>query len=354
MNISSLLSEETTVALFNQLAASDVRYTVLRNAERFPSFNHDIDLVVATDAIENFQRILTSLAEEYRWDALVSCKHWHTSTHAHHNIHIFKLYKLNPLQTLQIDLFHGYLIYSLPFMDEATLLSRSVEDTRGFYKLASSTENLFRLFQIHAHLKAIEPQQEKINAYQRAVVVEFEDPTSSLKSDLTRYFGEQGLQTLHALNTQDFHSFVRHMDRIKLKFWLAHILKQPIHTLHNVYCRFLDYCHVYLWNPCGFLLRVYCPDTGDKRVIYDALERLKQANIIPNWGDALKINFAKKRRILERGGIVIQWSSNKHRSIAFAGDSGLSETAVNAQIVQAIIAHHDCLYASEQMQGIAS
>ena len=108
MSNTTTLTTESVLAIFERLNAENIAYAVLRNAEQYPHFGHDVDLIVADSDRTRCREIFIDVAKMQGWQALTECQHWAKSKHCQwHNIEIFRFFHPQQLAYLQLDLFHG-------------------------------------------------------------------------------------------------------------------------------------------------------------------------------------------------------------------------------------------------------
>jgi hypothetical protein len=253
----------TVTELFRCLEAQGVAYAVLRNYENLPDLkvsetgsNTDIDLVVASRDLARFREILTSIAKNLNWDALSECDHFTQSPSRHHNIEIFRFYRVEPLEFLQVDVFHGYLNWGLPLMDEADLLEGSRYDPqRRLTRVDPIKENIYRLAQVHA-LRGSARAADKIERYRRNVLAARDNHPVEFLASVRRCFGVFGLRAIRALEQNNAGVFGSAMHRAKAYFALRFTLRHPLQTLKFVGQRFLDNRARLKTRQCGTLLKV--------------------------------------------------------------------------------------------------
>ncbi len=223
-------------ALFERLEQSGLRYVILRNYEQLfdgPSQNPgqahgqatDIDLVIATGDIPRWRKIAVSLAEDFGWDALTECDHF-TQSHKHeHHIEIFRYYSHGDQCFLQVDLFHSYLIWGLPFLTEDELLTGRVSDQqRGLTRIDPVKENTFRLLQIQG-LIGYKHSTAKIARYRDRILRFDREHGRAFREFLNKSFGGCYEQILDALEREDWARYSKTMRMGKALFWSGFALR---------------------------------------------------------------------------------------------------------------------------------
>lgn len=332
--------KETVSALFRQLEAERLNYAILRNSKDFPAFGHDIDLVLDSNDLPRWRQLITSFAKELNWDAVTECHHWANSASPHQNIEVFRLYRKNPVEYLQIDIFHGYLLWGLPLLTEQELLAFSIPDERGFKKINPGVEQSFRMLQIDSLLRNNGAPDQKSLRYRNEVLNEaVQNPEQllyafnlMLKSDLTLL--------LNTLNAEDYTSFQREIGHLKKKFLIRSLLQAPLQTLTDIRNRFQALWTVYGASPCGLSLNVYLQEITLQTTLYQALEILVSAKVFPAWRHTKDLTFLKRRKLLERGGILL----NKLSTPQSAALVITKETDVQHKILEWLIHRHSTLW----------
>jgi hypothetical protein len=325
---------EATKALFTVLESSGLRYAVLRNYENFPDFGHDIDLVMHHDDLPAWRCILQKHAAEENWKAVYECTHWGGSGSLCHNVEVFRCYLQESDQYLQIDTFHGFLVWGLPLFDESFLLEGIIRDERGFTHIHPALENAFRLLQIH-RLSKIGPS-EKISRYIGHILQYDMQYGNVFQEILLDLLGKDAIKALFALKQNDMKRFLSLMSRIKWDIAVRYWLCSPATASLDFWNRMKSYFRFHYKETCGLVISITRESKIDDCLI-KALTLLKDFYIIPGWGIENKLSFIQKWRLLERGGVVIRWQScNMQSAIKPISFASLSE------LVQAIILKLEC------------
>lgn len=331
--------DTTVIRLFESLERMGLRYALLRNSENFPVFGHDIDLVMHHADLPAFERLLSDLAAEQGWSALVRCDHWNRSATPHHTIEIFRLFQLDSPAYLQIDVFHGYCLWGLPLCDEQALLETRERDPRGFVRIDPSQENFFRLLQLHRLYRWQSHLSDKIQRYRQAVLEYIRSDHERFAAFATAYI-PQFETVITALQMEQSEEFCRLIHRFKRDYFLVQVCRRPARTFRLFYERLLDYVHNYWLNPCGCVIRAFSPEAELKPLLPEVLDALRKKNLVTNWATITspwELWRWQPRKVLERGGIVIQWV--KHQAQADVVIS-VDRQTIQTRLIQCLIANH--------------
>jgi hypothetical protein len=224
-------------------------------------------------------------------------------------------------------------VNGLPLFDEDTLLEGRLWDDRGFYRIDERAENFFRLLQI-ARLAGIAGTGERIARYSERALTFW-----NTAGNLEEYGAKAGFSRITAaaerLKTGDLRAYKREIDRQKRAWWLSRMLAHPLHGSAAIRDRVLDYLRLYWLRPCGFTLSV--SSTAEQRNRMEALMgRLVGANFIPAY--TASSDRKKRQRVMERGGIVLDWVSAKRADLIL--DNISREEDLLAKLVSLIVGRH--------------
>jgi hypothetical protein len=344
---------QTVAELFRQLEEQRVRYAVLRNYELLPELrgghlerNTDIDLVIDSRDLPRFRKLVTSLAAEFDWDVLTECRHFQRSRARHHNIEIFQFYRLGPLDYLQIDVFHGYLAWGLPLMDEQEMLHGRVHDrTLGLTRIDPAKENAFRVLQIHG-LGQEERTADKRARYRAKIEAFRAGQREKCLTTLRRYLGAFGVEAVNALLAGDTLKFLRAVARGKAYFFARYALRHPVSTLWQVAERFRENRKRFHGDPCGCFLTAHAATDRARCRFQIAMATLMKLNVLDEWVEqdtGNEIN-ARLHNILEQGGIVVQWTDRDRASVIAEPGDDPDEIAV--KVLNAYVPRHPALYSN--------
>jgi len=332
----SSFGHATVLDFFARMNAQRVEYAVLRNYEQYPNFGHDIDLVVRWSHLPRWREIAKACASDHAWNALTECNHWAQSSCPGHTIQILRFYRQAPLEYLQIDAFHAYLVNSLPLLDEDVLLDQRIWDERGFYRIDERAENFFRLFQI-ARLALNRGAQKKVESY-RNRALSFWAEAQNLAGYGTKLGFPRIAEALDCLRSGDLPSLKRRIDSQKRAWWAKKMLVHPLHASRAIVSRSVDYARLFYFRPCGFTVRVSAT-AEQRRLVESALVRFVDANFIRQY--ALGSNGKLRRQTMERGGIAIVWESPERADWIIESNAGSED--VTARLAAMLIARHNAL-----------
>jgi hypothetical protein len=346
---------KTVAELFDRLEAQGLTYAVLRNYENLPDLrvselenNTDVDLVVASGELPRFRKVLISLARDMEWDALTECEHFSHSRARHHNIEIFRFYRTSPLEFLQIDVFHGYVNWGLPLMDEAELLSERCYDAqRRLTHIDPVKENIFRLAQLHG-LRGSKGAREKVSRYRRKILAALARFEVEYSGSIRRYFGKAGLDAVRALKSGNAGNFTRAMHRAKASFAVRFAFRHPGRTVRFIRERIGDNHARFHSQQCGALLKVHAADGEAREALIAVMNALTKVNAFDRWTENSdpKNRFThRERNVMEQGGLVIEWTDRLGASLVIEGDE--STESIRTKIIACAVARHTVLYSAE-------
>jgi hypothetical protein len=342
--------ENTVIRLFRTLEAEGIRYAVLRNYELFPTLKRaaeasphtDIDLVVDSRDLDSLRDVMAGIAEEHGWDALNECDHWAQSAARHHNIEVFRFHRTQPLEYLQVDVFHGYVLLGLPLYDEAQMLAGRIHDAaRGLTRVDAVKENVYRMIQIHG----LYPASERKRARYRAGVLAFRASNrDAMDRALTAQFGRFGVPAADALALDDTRLFMRNMRLGRLRFILKFALRRPFSFMAYQVCRLREHILRFRTRQCGLVLRVSVRDESQRPVVRGVMDELVRNSFMDEWREkeAGARTSKKDHAAMEQGAIVIEWSKPDQ------ADTDLREiddrTAIADMILRVGARHHKPLF----------
>lgn len=342
--------ESTVATLFQALEKRGIRYAVLRNYEHFPALQYsgdssphtDIDLVVDSRDLQQFRAVLAGIAGEDGWDILTECDHWAQSSVRCHNIEVFRFCRTQPLEYLQVDVFHGVLVWGMPLAEERQMLEGRVHDRkRGLIRLDPLKENIHRMLQIHGLYPGARRKRaryrEKLLAYRYENRERFDRTVRAL-------FSRLGVRAADALERNDVRSFQRNMrlGRIwfAVKFALRHPLRVPVYGV----CRLRENLQRYYTRQCGAVIRTLVRDEAQRRFVRQIMDELVQNSFMDEWReheDGGRITLADRVE-MEQGAIIVEWSKS--------GSAGLDLRAIHDRtetidaILRIVARHHKQLY----------
>jgi hypothetical protein len=328
------IQDATVIGFFSRMNDEEVEYAVLRNYELYPKFSHDIDLVVRWRDLPRLMAVARSCAIDYGWSALTECDHWARSSIHEHTIQVKRFYTVNPPQYFQIDAFHSHLVLGLPLFDEDALLRERIKDSRGFFRIDERVETFCRLFVI-ARLVGLKGTEEKVKRYSdRALSFWKKAPGPS------QFAGNLGFPNISAaldfLRSGNLQLFKKEIDRQKRAWWIKQVSSHPLRAGKLVFNRSIDYLRLFWLRPCGFDLRVFANDEGQRKRLEQFLKRLTEANIITHF--TLSSDFKERRTVRERGGIVVVWAPAESADVII--DCQADEQSIMGALITRIIERH--------------
>lgn len=342
--------ENTVVDLFQALEGRGIRYAVLRNYEMFPSLRRandpsphtDIDLVVDSRDLADFRTVMAAIAEDHGWDALTECDHWTQSRIRHHNIEAFRLHRARPLEYLQVDVFHGLLLWGLPVYDERRMLEGRIYDrARHLARIDPVKENLYRLLQIHG-LYPGAPR--KRTRYQEKALAFRASNRESYDQQLTATFGRFGVRAIEALSRGDTPQFIFNIRMGRIWFALRFASHHPLRILFYLGWRLREHMQRFYTRQCGFVLRVAAPDEARRQTVREVMDDLVRNSFLDEWREyeaGTRRSFSD-HAVMEQGAIIIEWTK------ADRADMNLRDYKDRSEIVDAILRagtrHHKPLY----------
>ncbi len=346
MSTTATLTTDSVLAIFERLNTENIVYAVLRNAENFPHFGHDVDLIVADTDRNRCREIFIEIAKMQGWQALTECHHWAKSKHCQwHNIEIFRFFHAQQLAYLQIDLFHGYLVNGLPFMTETELLSDRQSDPRGFTRIHPGRENVFRMLQLHRLYTWDAEQTEKIMRYRTQVLSYAHDHESAFQAIISQHMGTAGLNALKALQHDHIQDYSQHITQFKRQFFWQFSLKNPVAALQNFAERIDDYVQGYWLDPCGQVL----PFHGDSQVLTEVLDTLVAHNLLSCWTQKRCEQSGlswPERKTLERGGMVLKRAHSSTRNVLDLSSNNHEKQTLIETVISRLNARHIMLYSA--------
>lgn len=296
--------------LVRNLETEKIPYAILRNYENFPEFEHDVDLVIHKGDLDKWRKIAIAVGKKGKWDVITECDHWAQSRIAEHNIEIFRFYRRSPISYLQVDIFHGFLVWGLPLLKQQQMLQQRKYHASGFFQqLDPFQENIFRILQIYSLMNK-GSSQEKIASYQSKILNFYEVNAEKFCKLIKDHFSEFGIRGINALQTADINSFATNIRLAKMYFFAKYLLRHPLGSAYNIFERVKDYLCLFITRQCGFPLQVHAPDEDGRLLLKEVLNLLTEKKVLYGWTDknsARKKTTWQERKLMERGGIVIKW-----------------------------------------------
>ncbi len=299
--------------MFKRFNASGIRYAVMRNYDEFPHFRHDVDVAIDSKDVPCCRQILAETARNLKWDSITECTHWCRVSNRPQNIEIYRFYHLNPLAYLQVDLFHGFVLWGVPLFNESQLLHGRVYDPRGFYRIDPAIENTIRLFQIQSLLAVRPPPWDKIHRYE-AMILDYDAQNSvHFRDALSHRLGSSSVDCVDALVDKKYSEFRKTVFKIRGYLVYKAFCRKPFNIIRGTIGRFGDQLRSWYSDPCGLVITVF-GDPSRRTLLSDCLHGLEQANVVHQWfirenGGAHWTSW-RERTVLERGGLVVRWTKD--------------------------------------------
>ena len=270
-------SISTVEQLIAALEAGGLKPVIARNYEDYPNFGHDLDLFV-DGQLHEATEIFTSVAKSLGWDRLTLCTHYAPYAHDDLNIIIFRFHQFEPLQTLQVDLFGGLILWGLTLRNRHTICSsRQLEPQGRFHTMPPEWEQGYRLFQI----QSLHPNKEhsKRTRY-RHRVLEFHrlHPNRLIQWGKNNNLGNLE-PALKALGSDDVQGLSRRIRAAKSKFMLSELVRRPFRTLNRIRDRKRGLHVQFYEQPCGPILNL----KGDPDKWSERLDYLVTNQALPGW-----------------------------------------------------------------------
>ncbi len=351
----------TIPALFERLEQSGLNYVILRNYEQLcdgtpegdrqpPGQATDIDLVIATEDIPRWRKIAVSLAEDFGWDALTECDHFTQSQKHEHDIEIFRYYRYADQCFLQVDLFHSFLIWGLPFLTERDLLEGRVTDRRrGLTRIDPVKENTFRLLQIEG-LIGYRDSGIKIARYRDRIMRFDQEHGQEFRAFLDRNFRGYSGEILEALAREDWARYRKIMRKGKARFWMRFASTKPLQTMRFLSARVIESRQRYLARPCGPVVKAYVEDARARERFVAILTNLTRLNFIDKWYERRRGSLPDKEALVirEQGGLLIEWTRPEQADLNITSE--LSCTAISRFIMDVLVGRHAPLFLRDTVQ----
>lgn len=340
----------TVAELFRCLEEQNFQYAVLRNYEYYPDLrgggrtrNTDIDLVVRNQELPRLREMLARLAADCGWDLLTECGHYARSGVRHHQIQVFQFYRMSPVEYLQVDIFHAYLVWGLPFMDEQELLSgRQHDPVRGLTHIDPLKEQAYRLVQVDG-LGDSERTAAKRVRYRGKIEAFREGHEQEYREYLQRSLGPSGIEAAEALRAGDSDRFHRAVHAGKRRFFLRHALTHPW-ALVEAYERRREAELRVCTDPCGCSLAVNADTAGARSRFSEAMELLAGINAIDEWAEKSwsRAESDREQEILEQGGLLIEWGHPDRSAVVI--EPGDTRDEIATKVLKACVYRHHKLY----------
>ena len=349
---------ETVAAILQSLEKSGIRYVILRNYERLPEIHDerlkhttDLDLVIHSDDLPLWRRMVADIARQFRWDLLVECDHWLQSPIRHHNIEVFRFYRYAPAEFFQVDVFHAFIALGLPLMDEGEILAGRVHDSRRrLTRIDPLKEILPALIKIGG-LLSTGSSSSKIVFYSTKVQRVLESNREAVLALVHQYLGPWGVTAVLALAAGERARFASALKKAKLFFALRYSLRHPMRTLRYLGCRAREERLRFRTRQCGFIAGISAPSEEQRTQVRAILDELEEWNFIDEWAEREvpgQRTTARERAIMEQGGLIIEWVSPAAARLVVAASD--TRASIKRGLVALVARRHAPLYAASSAQ----
>ncbi|MGA3026472.1 MAG: hypothetical protein ABSF98_17035 [Bryobacteraceae bacterium] len=349
----------TVSDIFSELDRARVEWAVIRNYENLPDLsvaetkNTDLDLVVRRADVPRVREALLEVARRQSWDALTECDHYVQSRVEHHRIEVFRFYRLEPFEFLQVDVFHAYLLWGLPVLKEAEMLEgRQRIPERRLAHIAPAKENMYRLLQVEALFRS-KRNGAKRERYRRRLLEYATAHGPELRASVAACLSPLALRALEALRNGDGVPFRRWMALARVHFLLGAIVRRPAETVRYILARRRDERMRFETRPCGAVLRVRASGTRAGVLLRAALSELVCVNAIDEWRErSAGGGFSRRERdVLEQGGLLIEFSTAGEYDVAI--DENADAATVITALQSFLIRRHRILHGSAEFSPLA-
>ena len=315
-------SKDTTYNIIHKLEENGFSPVIARNYEEYPDFDHDIDLFI-DGKLDKIIQVLRLIAKNNRWDRLTLCKHYANFKDDVLNIYVFRFHNFNPLETLQVDLFGGLILFGLPLLSNYEICSkRKLEKNGRFYTMEPELEQGYRIFQIQSLNRKKDAL--KILKYSKRVCdYELENPGKIKRWGQMNNLGDLSM-AINDLKKQNMKSFNKRIQRAKLKFFLLNLLKNPFTSIRRIIDRKTGLKIQEQINPCGPKLIL----EGSSIEIRKTLDFIVNKKALPGW--------SSKEDLRERGWAMVSFKENNTKNIK------------KEKLLKNIFERHEIIYSSEK------
>jgi len=340
----SLRCQNSIRSIINGLHKKNITYAIARNYENFPDFGHDMDLYYDDDNSKIIE-ILISTARNYKWDIITQCEHWTSSKIKEHNITAFYFYNIRTNESLQIDLFSGFLVFGVPLMHSKDILkARQLSINNKFYTSNLEVENIFRILQIHKLSSNLLNESKILRYMDRIINYEYKYPTkiSHCANGLGLYLIQNALNYLIKGKRTKFCLI---MSLSKKIFLIQKLFVEPKKTFYSLLERAKEYYRLFISHPCGISISIATQNSTQKKFVEKALSKLVDFRIIPSWSLIKNStrSLLQQKKILERGGVLIKFNDvNEPSDIALNKNDDLN--IIYNAILKNFIYRHKIIY----------
>ena len=350
--------ESTITFLFDELHLHEIPYVVLRNHEGLPSLRHsdgsgditDIDLVIDTRHLLQWRSILKRASEMYDWDVVTECFHWTQSSCPAHHIQVFRFYRLDPLQFIQIDIFHSYLVLGLPIINEQDLLKTPNRNRHGILCADQRIEAFHVIMKVHWSTKANSPN--KIKRYRNRALELWRNP--AVRSYIHQTLGAPGVEAFRSVERNDFQGCSKHVERARRLAFRRHLFSHPVSGLRHIIVRREENVKRYTTGACGRIVNVYATGETARNMFRETLDTFCRCTIFEEWKELSKpgIITRSERSVMEQGGFIVLWCEPDKAHLIV--DSASSPESVARSLIELAAAQDSILFRRPSPQEYTS
>jgi len=138
------------------------------------------------------------------------------------------------------------------------------------------------------------------------------------------------------LRSKDFRSFKSQIDRQKKAWWIGWMGAHPLRGIKITFDRLVDYLRLFWLSPCGFRVRVFAGDEGQRRQLEQIMKQFRSTNFIHAF--TASSNLRERQWVLERGGIVVDWVAEERAEVIMG--PGTDQEAAIAKLLTLIVDRH--------------
>jgi len=337
--------------LFRQLTEAGLHWAILRNYEQLPNLDlggrrlTDLDLAVYHADLDRFRSILMRVADDCGWDAMTECDHYAQSPAVHHRHEVFRLYRVAPLEYLQVETFHSHIVCGLPLLDEPQMLEDRIFDgCRDLFHLTPAKENMYCAVQIAAEMRS-GGNPAKIERYSKRLT-EFacQQPEEFVRV-LKSYFSPFAAAAVKRLCLGDKAGFLRRMRWARMHFVLRTLMKRPVTAIRYALVRRAENRLRFHSRQCGRTVNVWAETPQQRDTFVHVLDTLSARRIVYEWRQTRSATVHPlDRPLLEHGGILVRWTGPEDADIRV--DRQADADSVTREILALLVSRHRVLHGS--------
>ena len=319
----------TIEPLIEALEAVGAEPTIARNYEQFPRFSHDLDLFIRGSGAA-VAPAFEAVAKQLDWDFLTICTHYATHDRQSLNIFAYRFHRLDPPETLLVDLFGGVWLLGVCLTGADRICARRIRHpSERFHHIDPLMENGYRLFQLAALVRVKSADWTKIERY-RQKVLDFDAANNGALNGWAEHLGIPAIgRSLGALRDSDHPRYVRTMRRARLGYCARRAMDDPRATASSIADRCVGLLRERLLAPCGPSLVL---SSARRAEWEEVLDKLVKTHYLPSWTPTV-------RRPRQSGVAQVRFTK--------AGEPFRNTEASFASLALQIIHRHQVLYRRE-------